>query len=75
MMQETFSRRFIELRESFAKIPFQHSARGGSSYVPHGQWEKWATSAQNLILAVYGETSPHYRNFVNSYAKCRGDVP
>jgi hypothetical protein len=73
MMQQTFGRRFNELQASFAQIPF-HSHGGGmsGSYVPDGYWQKWATSAQNLILAVFGEGSPHYNNFVRAYAACRG---
>lgn len=42
------------------------------SFVPDGQWQKWATSAQNLIRAVFGEQSPHYQNFVKAYEACRG---
>lgn len=41
-------------------------------YVPTGQWEGWATSAQNLILAVYGESAPHYLNFRAAYTNCAG---
>ena len=41
-------------------------------YVPTGQWEGWATSAQNLILAVYRESAPHYLNFRAAYTNCAG---
>lgn len=44
----------------------------GSRYVPSGQWEGWATSAENLIRAVYGESSPHYANFRSAYLECQG---
>ena len=38
-----------------------------------GEWEAWTTSAQNLIKAVLGENSPHYRNFTDAYKHCVGD--
>ena len=38
-----------------------------------GQWEEWATSAQNLIKAVFGENSPHYVNFTKILDQCTGD--
>lgn len=44
----------------------------GSQYVPSGQWEGWATSAENLIRAVYGQSAPHYVNFRAAYLDCKG---
>lgn len=44
----------------------------GGKFFPSGQWEGWATSVENLIRAVYGEETPHYRNFREAYGKCRG---
>jgi len=38
----------------------------------HGK--QWATSAQSLILAVFGETSLHYTNFVAAFKNCSGYV-
>ena len=40
----------------------------GSRYVPSGQWEGVATSAENLIRAVYGDSAPHYANFRAVYS-------
>jgi hypothetical protein len=72
-MQQKFERRFVELEASFANIPFRPVGGGYSgSHVHDGQWQQWATSAQNLILAVYTDKSPHYVNFVKAYAVCRG---
>jgi len=74
MLRDTFARRFNELETSFSSIHYL-SYGGGmvGSYVPDGQWEKWATSTQNLIRAVFGEASPHYQNFVTAYKACRGE--
>ncbi len=73
MISSLFQKRFSELEEQLKKLPHQPN-RGGMSgtHVPSGVWEKWATSAQNLILAVYGKESPHYVNFLNELKECRG---
>ncbi|WP_026603141.1 DUF4145 domain-containing protein [Methylomonas sp. 11b] len=73
MLRDTFARRFTELEASFSSIPFKSHSRGiPGSYVPDGQWQKWATSTQSLIRAAFGELSPHYQNFVNAYKECGG---
>ncbi len=73
MLKDTFSRRFTEHEAGFNSVPFVSYRNTGGTYVPDGQWQKWATSAQNLVLAVFGEPSPHYKNFVAAYAACDGD--
>lgn len=74
MLRETFARRFTELDAGFSSIHFKpHGGGMHGSYVPDGQWQKWATSAQNLIRAVFEEPSPHYQNFVKAYEECRGE--
>lgn len=37
-----------------------------------GSWMRWGTSAQNLILAVFGQGSPHYENFIGALKDCSG---
>lgn len=71
-MNEVFARRFEELHQKMANISFHPSSMGGS-YVPDGGWVGWATSAQSLLKAVFGETGQHYRNFSSAYEKCNGD--
>jgi hypothetical protein len=70
--RDTFAKRFTELADQFQRLPYQSSSDGVSRYSPSGGWEKWSTSAQNLIRAVFGETSPHYENFVASFKSCGG---
>ena len=65
MLSETFSRRFKELDTNFESLPIEYNEYGGGSY-PSGTWQRWATSCQNLIKAVFGDDSPHYENFVKS---------
>ncbi len=71
-MKDVFLRRFDELEKAFGKIPLKTRSSSNSSYYEGGDWKKWGTSAQNLILAVYGEHSPHYENFLKAYEKCDG---
>lgn len=72
MLKEMFSRRFTELAASFGAIQFVGPAYDLERYNEFGQWRQWATSAQSLIRAVFGEESPHYRNFTTSYGHCNG---
>jgi hypothetical protein len=73
MINETYRRRFTELKEQFDALPFRsNDGRSSGKYVPAGSWQQWATSAQNLILAVFGESSPHHTNFLAAFRECRG---
>jgi hypothetical protein len=70
-MNATFARRFEELAVAFGKLPLQRGEYS-NQYYDEGDWKRWATSAQNLLLAVYGQGSPHYTNFLDSFRECRG---
>jgi hypothetical protein len=73
MLTEKFQKRFSELKTAAESLPFQRNDDGmKGTHVPNGIWQKWGTSAQNLIKAVFGETSPHYQNFTESFNKCTG---
>lgn len=72
MRNEIFSKRFNELAAKFKELPQVPTGMGNGTYYPSGVWKQWATSAQNLVLAVYGKTSPHYSNFLASLEKCEG---
>lgn len=72
MLNETFSRRFNELADAFSKLPFHANDGFSGQHVKEGDWKRWATSAQNLIQAVFGDGSPHYVNFLGAYTKCVG---
>jgi hypothetical protein len=73
MLHQVFARRFNELVTAFAALPFRANSDGMSgTNVPTGDWKRWATSAQSLILAVYGEPSPHYQNFIEAFRGCSG---
>jgi hypothetical protein len=67
---EKAARRFTELDEQIRSIP-SHNSDGSVSYAPAG-WRQWATSAENLILGVFGEHSPHIDKFRHAYNDCRG---
>ncbi len=68
MMKEVFKKRFAELEKQYSDIPFKHSDFGRTC--EKGDWQRWATSAQSLIRAVYGDQSPQYENFVAAFNKC-----
>lgn len=75
MQKEIFQRRFKELQKQSESMPFHSTGgiiSGSGSHVPSGVWQKWATSVQSLIKAVFGDLSPHYVNFVNAFNKCSG---
>ncbi|MEJ1464989.1 MAG: DUF4145 domain-containing protein [Candidatus Sedimenticola sp. (ex Thyasira tokunagai)] len=72
MLSNTFSKRFKELETQSGKLPFHANDGYAGSHVPTGVWQRWATSAQNLIKAVFGEHSPHYVNFTDALVKCKG---
>lgn len=70
MLHDIFGRRFQELDDAFGHLQVKWDS--GGSYVADGDWKRWATSAQSLIRAVYGEDSAHYTNFLAAYAECEG---
>lgn len=67
MMQEKFRTRFQELTDSFKEIQFTTIGLG-FKVSKNGKWQKWATSAENLIRAVFSDNSPHYTNFKDQYS-------
>ena len=68
MLTDTFSRRFRELEEKSNLLPFHKSStQSWHSFAAPGDFEEWATSAQNLIKAVFDEDSPHYINFSEAF--------
>lgn len=73
MINPLFSRRFKELAQAFVELQFHSNGDGMSgTNVKAGDWMRWATSAQSLIRAVYGENTPHYQNFCQAIKECSG---
>ena len=70
MTNELFANRFTELEAEFGAIPYKTS--DFSRYAVAGTWQKWATSAESLLLAVCRENSPYYQNFIKSLKTCAG---
>lgn len=68
MLNNTFSKRFAELERKSNSIQFTKGIND-LPYVAPGVWEEWATSAQNLIIAVFGEDSPHHKNFSEAFVE------
>ena len=72
MLHQKFARRFNELEVDFGKMPFVPLEGYKNTHVRDGFWRKWATSAQRLLTAAFGSTSPHVLNFNSLYASCQG---
>ena len=66
MLNKRFSNRFNQLEIEFRAIPYK------DRYALSGTWEKWATSAESLLLAACSPKSPHYANFAKLLEKCVG---
>jgi hypothetical protein len=69
-LNEVFSKRFNELEAAGSRIPYQSGSMG-----PHARsadWKGWATSAESLVRAVFGDASPQNKNFSKAAAGCRG---
>ncbi|MEI6221742.1 MAG: DUF4145 domain-containing protein [bacterium] len=70
-MHEKFSKRFAELENEAINFPIE--SIGNYQHVPDGKWQKWCTSVQSLLLAVYRQDSPQYNNFLKAYKSCHGN--
>lgn len=68
-LNERIQRRFVELQKQIDGLPLTGTSQ--MSYQP-ADWRQWATSAESLILVVFGERSPHLEKFRSAYADCNG---
>jgi len=65
MLREKFKARFAELEAQMP--PSKERLPGGDApFYDPAHYIGWATSAQDLIRAVFGENSPQHENFVRS---------
>lgn len=71
-MHDLFTRRFKELKQKQSTLVFTKNGNMGSPYSIHGEWKGWATSAQSLLRAVFGENGQYYFNFTSVYEKDSG---
>lgn len=67
----TLSKRFAELEAQMNSLRAGLDENDLRAYET-SSWQQWATSAQHILRASFGETSPHYLNFAAGYAKCHG---
>ena len=70
MIKDVFLRRFDELGKSFDLITMVKASNLPQGFSPNGHWQKWATSVQSLLRAIFGEDSPHYKHFAEVYSTC-----
>lgn len=67
----TITKRFAELEAQMNALS-SHVENGGFRQYNTAEWQQWATSAQNIMSAAFGQESPHYENFAATYEKCKG---
>lgn len=67
MLKDAFQKRFNELAVEYNQIQWKPAGPQGV-YAEPGFVQKWGTSAQDLIRAVYGADSPQFKNFEKTYA-------
>ena len=71
MINDRFTARFEELQRELDEMPVVIND-DGFDRVEAGVWEKWVTSAEDLIGAACGTQSPYYKNFSVAGEKCSG---
>ena len=72
MPNDKFLARFRELQDKSDTMPI---TRGNSNvWIERKHWFSWATDCQMLIRAVFGETSPYYKNLVHDIEKCNDAI-
>lgn len=59
---EMVKKRFADLENQYNCISWNRP-KDASSYADSSEWQRWVTSAFNLIKNVLGEDSIHYQNF------------
>jgi hypothetical protein len=70
--RDSILKRFTELETQMSRIRRGQSEMG--PYVEGEDFQRWATSAQNIIKIAFGENSPHFKNFSKAYEGFNGYV-
>ena len=65
MKNALVQKRFDELFESAKYVKISEPNSLGIQNVDSSSWLKWTTNVQNLLFRVFGENSPHYKNFLS----------
>lgn len=73
MKNALVEKRFEELLESTKDVKISAPNSLGYQDVDSSSWLKWTTNVQNLLLRVFGDTSPHYKNFLSICNNFRND--
>ncbi len=67
MKNDLVQKRFEELLESAKKVKISEPNSLGYQDVDSSSWLKWSTNVQNLLVRVFGDNSPHYKNFLSVF--------
>ena len=72
-LNQQIAKRFSELETQGLAISIRRAAPGeGSDTVDQETFQRWASSAMHLLANVFGEGSPHFRNFAAAYEQFNG---
>lgn len=66
-LDKLIEQRFSELEEKASAVGKTLTRGTYSTNVNSGKFNEWATNVLALIQRVFGEESPHYKNFNSSY--------
>lgn len=70
MIDKVISKLFAELESQINGL--SASNNGFGPYYESSSWRQWATSAHHILRVIFGEDSPHFRNFAAAYTNCSG---
>ena len=71
-MNDKFTTRFAELEAQATRLDARPRSGFSGLHYARADYTSWGTSAQNLLLAVFGKASPYYENFVSALTECTG---
>jgi hypothetical protein len=63
------SKRFAELADQMATVRPLWDSHGSTNPGAAGVWQRWATSALDLLERTFGREAAHSRNFIEIYQK------
>lgn len=66
------SQRFSELTKKAADVASTREGQGSLSSVNDEKFHEWATGVLSLLQTVFGESRPHYQNFLKIYNSFNG---
>jgi hypothetical protein len=70
-LDERILKRFNELEQATSQVTIIPRGQHTAEHVDDGSWQRWSTSALNLLENAFGPQSVHLRNFRQIYDQFR----